>query len=119
MGDIGNCIGNNQREMEVLDLELSDFMADKIEIIEQITDELNNCSNSYVNQLTSYVDQYQKLTTRMNQYDEIIKDSNSINKKKELFENELTRIGVGLSQTSKNQAIFTMQVNDWNEKLSE
>ena len=30
--------------MEVLDLELSNFMADKIEIIEQITDELNNCS---------------------------------------------------------------------------
>ena len=30
--------------MEVLDLELSDFMADKIEIIEQITEELNNCS---------------------------------------------------------------------------
>ena len=30
-------------------------------------------SNGYVNQLTSYVDQYQKLTTRMNQYDEIMK----------------------------------------------
>ena len=30
--------------MEVLDLELTDFMADKIEIIEQITEELNNCS---------------------------------------------------------------------------
>ena len=121
-----------------------------------------------MNQLTSYVDQYQKLTTRMNQYDEIMKacrvytfiskfkiairnrqyiaryvrsifrlvllentstgrknvvtpiqDSNNINEKKELFENELTRIGVGLNQTSINQAVFTMQVNDWNEKLAE
>ena len=48
-----------------------------------------------------------------------IQDSNIINEKKELFENELTRIGVGLNQTSINQAVFTMQVNDWNEKLAE
>ena len=62
-------LGNNQRRMDVISSDLTDFIAKNTNLVHSILEQLELCDQKNLNHLDNFVEQYQYLTSQMQNYE--------------------------------------------------
>lgn len=103
--------------MEIRSAELDDFIATKIDLIDSINTQLSECNNVYMAKMDLVLRQYQQLTTRMNDFDRLLKETTHLNDQNEQFDEQQRRLGEIVADRHITQGILTRAIDEWNKKL--
>ena len=105
--------------MEIKSAQLDDFIATKVDIIEILNSQLEECNTVYMAKMDFVLRQYQQLTTRMTDYDRLLKETTHLNNKNNQFDEEQKQIGEIVAERHVTQGTLMRAVEEWNHKLHE